>query len=56
MTAILLDDAKIPHRKNEFELFYGFIQENRFNFIEKKTSSLIHPDLNTLRKSSTTKR
>jgi len=36
MTAILLDDAKIPHRKNEFELFYGFIQENRFNFIEKK--------------------
>ena len=48
MAVILLDGSDYLIAKNGFEPFYRFIQEKRFDFIEKRSLLLLHLDLNTL--------
>jgi len=48
MALILLDGSEYLIAKNGFEPFYRFIQEKRFDFIEKNALLLIHLDLETL--------
>lgn len=48
MAVVLLDGVEYLIAKNGFEPFYRFIQEKRFDFLEKNALLLIHLNLDTL--------